>query len=85
MYLEYHSVCPLIRIGTPPLSRKRVCPPSPGTKKEGGGAHSSACEGVGESQSNSDDWRKKNSIFSVLKTLFMNIFMGRRNIELVLL
>ncbi len=28
IYLEYHSVCPLVRIGTPhPLSRKRMCPP----------------------------------------------------------
>jgi hypothetical protein len=31
-YIEYHSVCPLVGIGTPrPLFRKRVCPP-PGTK-----------------------------------------------------
>jgi hypothetical protein len=30
-YLEYQSVCSLVRIGSPrPLSRKRVCPP-PGT------------------------------------------------------
>jgi hypothetical protein len=38
-YLACHSVCPLVRIGTPnpnPLSRKRVCP---GTKG-GGGTHS---------------------------------------------
>jgi hypothetical protein len=42
--LEYHSVCPLVGIGTShPLSRKRVCPP-PGTKR----GH--PCEGVGESQ-----------------------------------
>jgi hypothetical protein len=36
-YLEYHSVCPLVRIETPPhpLSRKRVCPP-PGTTGGGG-------------------------------------------------
>ncbi len=28
LYLEYNSVCPLVRIGSPsPLSRKRVCPP----------------------------------------------------------
>jgi hypothetical protein len=25
IFLEYHSVCPLVQIGTP-LSRKRVCP-----------------------------------------------------------
>ncbi len=36
IYLEYHSVCPLVRIGNPhPLSRKLV--PPPGTK--GGGVH----------------------------------------------
>ncbi len=28
LYIEYHSVCPLVRIGSPrPISRKRVCPP----------------------------------------------------------
>jgi hypothetical protein len=32
MHLEYHSVCPVVRIWTPhPLSCKRVCPP--GTKR----------------------------------------------------
>jgi hypothetical protein len=31
-----------------PLFRQRVCPPAPGTK--GGGAHSPAGEGLGESQ-----------------------------------
>ncbi len=31
--LDYHSVCPLVRVGTPtPYSCKRVCPPPPGTK-----------------------------------------------------
>ncbi len=41
-YLENHSVCPLVRIGTPP-----PCTPSPASK---GGAHSPAGGGVGESQ-----------------------------------
>ncbi len=46
---KYHSVCPLVGIGTPhPLSRKRVCTPPPPTKGEG--THSPADEGVGESQ-----------------------------------
>jgi hypothetical protein len=28
IYLEYHSVCPLVRIETPhPISRKQMCPP----------------------------------------------------------
>ncbi len=45
-HLEYHSVCPLVRIGTPhTLSRKRVSPP-PGIK-EAGGTHSPTGEGVG--------------------------------------
>ncbi len=54
IYLEYHSVCPLVRFGTPPpsLSRKRVCS-APRTK---GGTHSLTGEGVGGP--NSDDWRK---------------------------
>jgi hypothetical protein len=47
IYREYHSVCPLVRIGAPhhPLSRKRVCPPQP----KGMGTH--ACgRGGGGSQ-----------------------------------
>jgi hypothetical protein len=48
IYIEHHSVCPFVGIGTPhPFSRKRVCPP-PRTK--GWGAHSPAAKGVGESQ-----------------------------------
>ncbi len=55
-YLEYHSVCPLVEIGTPPpLSRKRVCHPPP-EPKGGGGTHAPAGEGMGGP--NSDDWRK---------------------------
>ncbi len=46
---EYHSVCPLVRIGTipPPLSPASV--PLPPVSK-GGGAHSRAGEGLGEFQ-----------------------------------
>ncbi len=52
IYLEYHSVCSLVRTWTP-LSRKRVCP----SPREGrGGIHSPAGKGVGGP--NSDDWRK---------------------------
>ncbi len=37
IYLGYHSVCPLVRIGIlPPLSRKRVCTPTP--EQRGGGS-----------------------------------------------
>ncbi len=49
-YTEYHSVCPLVGIGTlPPLSRRRVCPPL----NHRMGAHSPAGEGSGSP--NADD------------------------------
>jgi hypothetical protein len=47
-YLEYHSVCPLVGIGTPPPSPASECAHPPGTQG-GGGAHSATDEGVGES------------------------------------
>jgi hypothetical protein len=48
IYLEYHSVCPLVGIGTPPLSRMQVCfPPEP---KGEGFTLLPPCEGVGEYQ-----------------------------------
>jgi hypothetical protein len=48
-YTEYHSVCPLVGMGTPPtpLSQASVPPPPPDPN---GGAHSSAEGGVGETQ-----------------------------------
>jgi hypothetical protein len=50
-YIEYHSVSPLVGIGTlPPPSLASECGPSPGN---GGGAHSLAGEGLGGP--NSDD------------------------------
>jgi hypothetical protein len=54
IYLEYHSVCPLVEIGTPhPLSHE-CAPPPPPTK---GGGHTRLR--VREWRSpNSDDWRK---------------------------
>ncbi len=49
--VEYHSVCPLVRIGTPhPLFRKRVCPPR---TKGWGGALACGLRGP-----NLDDCRK---------------------------
>ncbi len=55
-YLEYLSVCPFVRIASPrPLSRKRVCPPSPETNA-GGGQHLLA--GKGARGANLDDWRE---------------------------
>ncbi len=48
IYLEYHSVCPLIGIGVPhSLSPQQMWTPPPWTK--GGGGRSPAGEGVGES------------------------------------
>jgi hypothetical protein len=44
MYLEYHSVYPLVRIGTPPPT------PSSLPSEPKGGTHSSGGEGVGGSQ-----------------------------------
>jgi hypothetical protein len=48
IYLEYHSVSPLVRIGIPPppqpLSRKRVCPLQ---RNQRGETHSPADEGWG--------------------------------------
>jgi hypothetical protein len=53
-YLEYHSVCPLVRIGTPhPLSRERVYSP-PESK---GGEHTRLLV-RGWAGPNSDGWRK---------------------------
>jgi hypothetical protein len=50
IYLEYHSACPLVGIGTPhTLSHKRVCPPSLSQKK-GEDIYLPAGEEVGESQ-----------------------------------
>jgi hypothetical protein len=43
--LEYHSVCPLVRIGTPHSPSPASVWVPPGTK--GWGAHSPAGEGVG--------------------------------------
>ncbi len=54
MYLEYHSVCPLVRIGTthPLLPQASVSLP----RNQRGGAHSPAVRGW--ERPNSDDWRK---------------------------
>ncbi len=49
--VEYHIVCPFLRIGIPPppLPQASVFLPSP-PKTKGGGTHSPAGEGVGRSQ-----------------------------------
>jgi hypothetical protein len=46
LYKEYHSVCPLVGIGTLPSPNPSLAPPP----ILGGGAHSPAGEGLGESQ-----------------------------------
>jgi hypothetical protein len=52
---EYHSVCPLVGIGTLPTpSLASECAPPPRTR--GGGGTLACVEGLGESQS--VDWRK---------------------------
>jgi hypothetical protein len=68
IYKEYHSVCPLVRIGTltTPLSPASVpLPPQPGG---GGVAHSPAGEGLGESQ-----FRRPEKKLSTLPTLWYEI------------
>ncbi len=52
IYLEYHSVCPLVRLVAPSLASESFSPPEPK-----GGAHSPAGEWDGGCP-NSDDWRK---------------------------
>ncbi len=47
-YKEYHSICPLVGIGTPhPSPASEYLPPP---EPKGGREHSPACEGVGVSQ-----------------------------------
>ncbi len=64
IYLEFQSVCPLVRIGTPPS------PPEP----KGGGGHSPAGEGLGESQ-----FRRLEKKLSTLSTLLCGKLMALRN------
>ncbi len=60
IYLEYHSFCLLVGIGTPhTLSRKGVSPPQY-QRGGGGGKHSPACEGVGSP--NLDDQRESSAL-----------------------
>jgi hypothetical protein len=62
IYLEFHSVCPLVRFRTPTPSPSSECVPSNGTKR--GETPSPADEGVGSP--NSDDWKKKPRTLSTL-------------------
>ncbi len=61
IYLEYHSVCPLVRTGIPhPLFPQRVCPPW-----NQGGKHSPAGEGVGEVPIRTTGEKAWHSVYSV--------------------
>jgi hypothetical protein len=62
--LEYHSVCPLVRVGTRPLPLILASVPPLGTKG-GSRAHLPAMEGRGSP--NSNEWRK---ILALLSTLW---------------
>jgi hypothetical protein len=69
IYKEYHSVCPLVGIGTLPTaptpSLASECAPPPRTGMGGGGlAHSPAGEGLGEFQ-----FRRLEKKLSTLLTL----------------
>ncbi len=55
IYKEYHSVCPLVGIGTLPIPLSPASVPLPPEPK---GLHSPACEGLGWGSPNADDWRK---------------------------
>jgi hypothetical protein len=71
IFKEYHVHCmsPRRNWDSPTSrSRQRVCPPPPGTK--GGGAHSPAGEGLGESQS-----RRLEKHLSTLTILWSNVYM----------
>jgi hypothetical protein len=48
MYIEHHSVCPLVGIGTLPTALPLASVPLPPDQRVGGKV--SAAEGVGESQ-----------------------------------
>jgi hypothetical protein len=56
IFTEYHSVCPLVGIGTlPPPYLASECAPPPGTKEWGGHTRLRV---RGWGSQNSDDWRK---------------------------
>jgi hypothetical protein len=63
IYIEHHSVCPLVGIGTPPTPLPQASvPPPPGPKA--GGAHAPVAMGVRKSQ-----FRPQEKKLSTLPTL----------------
>ncbi len=61
VYKEYHSVCPLVGIGTLPTPRQQLCP----SPHMGGGGHTRLGEGLGE-----PEFRRREKKFSTLPTLW---------------
>jgi hypothetical protein len=64
IYLEYHNVCPIVRIRTPPPPFPQASVPLPPEPKGGGMTHSPAGEGVGAP--NSDDCSKGSLVLCLL-------------------
>jgi hypothetical protein len=63
--IEYHSVCPLVGIGTPPPRLLQASVPPP--RNQTGGKHSPA---GGGGDPNSDDWKKVlKSAYSVYRRI----------------
>jgi hypothetical protein len=63
LYLEYHNVCPLVRIRSAhPFSHKRVQAPPP----------RAAGEGVGGP--NSDDWRESMALCLLCDNIYLQCF-----------
>ncbi len=69
IYLEYHSVCPLVRIGTPPFLLSPQASLSRPQEPKGGGTHSPA--GEWEGGPILDDWREK-SMYCINISFFVN-------------
>jgi hypothetical protein len=57
IYIEHHSVCPLVGIGTPPTPLPQARVPSPPPPPQRVGGHN-RLRLRGWGSSNSDDWRK---------------------------
>jgi hypothetical protein len=67
IFKEYHSVCPLVGIATIPTPLSPASVPSP---QHGGGAHSPAGEGLGDSQ-----YRRLEKKLSTLPALLLFMYI----------
>ncbi len=70
IYIEHHSVCPLVGIGTPPTPLSQASVPSPPDQRVGGGAHSTAAKRGGGSQ-----FRRREKKLSTLPTLCSKLYI----------